>query len=141
MTYVKDLMESGMANISGDASLSDAAQLMKQNNCGFLPVGSETDPMGVITDRDIVLRALSEGKDPSKEKVRDYMTGNICTVPDSSRLEEAANIMRENHVSRLIVTDENGTPCGVLSFGRILRSDEDRTEAGSVVEIATGKAA
>ncbi|MGM0422598.1 MAG: CBS domain-containing protein [Pseudomonadota bacterium] len=141
MTQVKDLMESGMESISADATLQEAATKMKDVNCGFLPVGTADQPEGIITDRDIVIRAIAEGHNPSTERVRDYMTANICSVEDSETIEDAANKMHENHVSRLVVKDTDGKLCGVLTFGRILRQDRDQNETKNVVNLVTGKVA
>lgn len=141
MTQVKDLMESGMESISADATLQEAATKMKDVNCGFLPVGTADQPEGIITDRDIVIRAIAEGYNPSTERVRDYMTANICSVEDSETIEDAANKMHENHVSRLVVKDTDGKLCGVLTFGRILRQDRDQNETKNVVNLVTGKVA
>ncbi len=141
MTCVKDLMEYEMELISPDASLQEAALKMKDVDCGFLPVGRDKMPEGIITDRDIVVRAIAAGKDPVKEKVAQYMTKDVCACQEGDTLEQAAKVMRENNVSRLIVMSGSGTVCGVLTFGRILRTASDKEETSNVVEKATGRAA
>lgn len=138
---VKDLMESEAVMIRPDATLQEAAAKMKEAGCGFLPVGTAESPQGIITDRDIVIRAVAEGKDPSREKVRDYMTTDVCVCRESDTLEGAAKTMGDNSVSRLVVEDNNGKMCGVLTFGRLIRSNNNKDETSNVVEQATGKAA
>ena len=138
---VKDLMESNAVLIDPGATLAEAARKMKDIDCGFLPVGSGDSPEGIITDRDIVIRAIAEGRDPGRERVRDYMTAEICACRESDTLEGAAKAMNENSVSRLVVEDNAGKICGVLTFGRIIRSNDDKAETSNVVEQATGKAA
>lgn len=138
---VRELMETEMEWISPDATLEEAAQKMKERGCGFLPVGDENAPEGIITDRDIVIRAIAEGKDPTGEKVRDCMTDDVCSCEENDTLEDAAKIMGENRVSRLVVKDEEGKMCGVLTFGRIIRSDTSSQETSTVVEKATRRAA
>ena len=142
-TYVKDLMESALEQISPDATLQEAAQKMKQVDCGFLPVGEGKGdaPQGIITDRDIIIRAIAAGKDPKTEKVSSYMTKDCHTCKDSDSLEDAARMMNENSVSRLVVRDGKDEICGVLSFGRMLRSCENREETSSFVQQVAGQAA
>lgn len=139
-TQVKDLMESKSVMISPDATLVEAARMMKQEDCGFLPVGSAERPEGIITDRDIVIRAISEGKDPTSTFVRDCMTSDVCSCLEKDSLEEAARIMNENNVSRLVVATEDGNICGILTFGRIIRSNDNEKETSKVVQCATGNA-
>lgn len=141
MTCVKDLMECEMKFINPDSSLQEAALIMKDADCGFLPVGRNNMPEGIITDRDIVVRAVAEGKDLSREKVEYYMTNDVCVCQEGDTLEQAARLMRENNVSRLVVVSGNGKVSGVLTFGRILRTASNMEEANKVVEQATGKAA
>ena len=136
---VKEIAVSNPILINPDATLQEAAMKMKDMNCGFLPVGNGGEPEGIITDRDIVIRAISEGKNPVKEKVRDYMTPEVCSCSETDSLEDAANAMRENQVSRLVVKDEDGNVCGVLSFGHIIRSNDNSEEIMTVVSCATGK--
>lgn len=139
-TRVKDLMESNPETISPDATLEEAARKMKEIDCGFLPVGTDKESKGIITDRDIVIRAVAAGKDPRKEMVRDYMTNDICACVESDSLESAAKIMNENSISRLVVRNDQGAISGVLTFGRIIRSNDNKDETSNVVEQATGKA-
>ena len=140
-TKVRELMKSGLALISPDATLHEAARRMQEVNCGFLPVGSNDRPEGIITDRDIVVRAVSQGKNPVQEKVRNYMTTRIFGCREDDTLEEAAKIMNQNNVSRLIVKNSSGKTTGVLSFGRIIREDSNQEELGRVVCCATGRKA
>lgn len=138
---VRELMEADLELISPDATLEEAAQKMKEIGCGFLPVGNEDSPEGIITDRDIVVRAIADGKDPATEKVRDCMTDDVCSCKETDTLGDAAKVMGENRVSRLVVKDESGKMCGVLTFGRIIRSNTSSEETSSVVEKATNRAA
>jgi CBS domain-containing protein len=138
---VKDLMEPSLVMISPNATLEEAARKMKEADCGFLPVGAKNAPQGIITDRDIVVRAIADGSDPRSEKVRDYMTTTVCTVKETDTLEDAARVMQQHHVSRLVVENGAGKISGVLTFGRIIRANDDKRETSEVVEKATGKAA
>jgi signal-transduction protein with cAMP-binding, CBS, and nucleotidyltransferase domain len=138
-TRVKDLMQINPVIISPDFSLRQAAQEMEVVNCGMLPVGTADKIEGIITDRDIVLRAVAKGKDTNTEKVRDYMTPDVCSVCEDDATYRAADMMREKNVNRLMVSDEKGRPRGVLTFGRILRQDESMQEIAIVIECAVGQ--
>lgn len=141
MTRVKDLMESRPAMIAPDATVAEAARMMKNTACGFLPVGAAGDVQGVITDRDIVTRCLAEGENPEQQLVRDCMTGTVYDCSDADSLEDAARQMNDNSVGRLVVRAEDGKICGVLTFGRIIRNNDDKRETSDIVQWATGKAA
>jgi CBS domain-containing protein len=140
-TQVKDLMTSSPILIEPDATLKEAAQTMQDLDCGILPVGTEDKIEGIITDRDIVIRAVAEGKDASEEVVRDYMTREVHTCNEDDSLKEAADRMRNNQVSRLIVQDDGGKVCGIITFGSMLRKDESSDEVAEVIEHAYGKVA
>ena len=141
MSKVKDLMETRTVMVSPDATLAEAAKMMKEESCGFLPVGESNKAQGIITDRDIVVRCIADGKDPSQETVRDCMTANVCACSEKDSLEDAARMMNDNAISRLVVQTMDGDICGVLTFGRIIRSNDNERETSDVVQCATGKAA
>ncbi|MDE3060039.1 MAG: CBS domain-containing protein [Pseudomonadota bacterium] len=132
-------MKPDPAVISPDMSLQEAARKMAEIDCGVLPVGKGDDLEGIITDRDIVTRAVAKGKDVSREKVRDYMTEGVCYCSEDDSLADAAKSMQENQVARLMVKDDGGRTSGILSFGAILRKNDDSEEITEVVECATGK--
>jgi CBS domain-containing protein len=140
-TKVKELMCKNPDFIASDSSLREAAQKMESLDCGVLPVGEEESLEGVITDRDIVLRAVAKGKDTSKEKIKDCMTKDIFFCHPDDTLEDAATTMHENHVNRLLVKDDKGRICGILSFGAILRKEESLEGIQKALECTVGKKA
>src|SRR5688572_12909343 len=129
---VKELMTQNPAIISPESTLKEAAQKMEAVNCGILPVGSAGKPEGMITDRDIVIRAVAKGKDVNREKVKNFMTGGVwfCNAGDSA--EKAAKLMRSHKVNRLLVKDEKGEISGIITFGRLLREDDSMQEIGTI---------
>ena len=140
-SQVKNVMKYNPEIISPESTLKEAAQKMAKIGCGALPVAIKDTPMGMITDRDIVIRALAKGKDISSEKVRDHMTSDVFFCEAGDTLEDAAAQMHENHVSRLVVIDSGGRITGMLSFGSILRKHSDMDEISNIVGCATGKKA
>jgi CBS domain-containing protein len=140
-TRVKDLMTKDPVIVPPDCTLKEAAQKMESIDCGVLPVGTQEKLEGVITDRDIVIRAVAKGKDINKEKVRDYMTREVCSVKEGDTPDRAGDVMRENSISRVLVEDGSGKPCGILTFGRIIREDGSMEEIASVIQCAVGQKA
>jgi CBS domain-containing protein len=140
-TSVKSIMTSNLKCISPESTLREAAQMMESVDCGVLPVGSLEKPEGIITDRDIVMRAVAKGKDTNNEKVRDHMTKDVCCCSENDTLEQAGSKMRKNKVNRLLVEDSSGRVCGILTFGRILREEDSVSEIGCVIECAVGEKA
>ncbi|MFN7095281.1 MAG: CBS domain-containing protein [Burkholderiales bacterium] len=139
-TKVKDVMTAHPILVNPSITLQEAAKKMEEADCGMLPVGSEEKLEGIITDRDITIRAISKGKNPAQEKISDYMTkGEIYACNENATLQEAADIMHAHKISRLIVKNENDKVAGVLTFGAILRKDKDISEVADVVKHAVGK--
>jgi predicted transcriptional regulator len=138
-THVKELMTAQPTLISPDVTLQDAAKQMKKIDCGVLPVGTADRLEGVITDRDITIRAVAEGRDPTQAKVSQYMSDRVYTCNEDNNLQEAADIMAKHGISRLIVDNEDGKVTGILTFGCILRKDVDTYELSQVIKHATRK--
>lgn len=141
VTTVKELMTPHPEMISPNATLQQAAKKMEAVNCGALPVGTENGLKGIITDRDIVIRALAQGKAPAIEKVSSHMTEQVFGCSENDTLEDAAGKMQRHRVSRLVVRNREGRVTGILSFGGILRSDASPKEVAGVVKHACGLAA
>ena len=139
ISYVKDLMMTEPQFVAPTASLQEAAIFMESVNCGMLPVGTPKKVRGVITDRDIVTRAVSAGKNPMRELVADYMTGEVFACNENDTLTNAAEKMREHKVSRLLVRNHKGDVVGVLSFGGLLRQTAAAGDIAHVVERATSR--
>lgn len=135
---VKDVMTANPVLIEPDSTLQQAAEMMKFIECGMLPVGTHNEVEGVITDRDIVTRAIAKGENPAEARVVDYMTSRVCSCNEDDFLEDAAEKLRKFKVSRLLVKNHAGKVTGVLSLGLILRRDADPKEIAAIVKHATG---
>lgn len=117
---VKDYMTTEIAYATTCMTLQEASQRMKKWECGFLPVGSKEKIVGVITDRDIVIRAVSLGRDVSRELVGEYMTSPAISCSENDMLEDAMGKMHSHKINRLVVKDKTGKVSGVLSLGEYL---------------------
>ena len=138
-TNVKDVMTMHPIFVKPEATLQEAAKKMEDLDCRVLPVGKADNLERMITDRDIVIRAISKGKNPAKEKVGDFMSKQVYACREEDTLMEAADQMNVHHVNRLVVKDENGKVTGIVSFGCIIRKDSSADEILDVVEHARGK--
>jgi CBS domain-containing protein len=103
--------------VAADATLADAAREMKQDDVGAVLVRDNGSVSGILTDRDIVVRAIAEGRDPSSTKVSDVASRDVKTLTPDSSVEEAIKIVREQNVRRIPVVDDNGNPKGIVSIG------------------------
>jgi len=138
VTKVKEIMTPHPVLISPDATLEQAAKKMETIDCGALPVGTENELSGMITDRDIVVRALAHGKNPAKEKVSSCMTNEVYSCDENDSLELAAEAMHKYKVSRLVVKDKNGKVSGILSFGTLFRNEADPREITEIIKHCSG---
>ena len=132
--YLRDVMTKGVAEISPTASLTEAAEKMRTLDVGALPVCDGGDHLlGMVTDRDIVVRGLADGCDPRRTKVADVMTpGAIyCFLDDD--ITDAAKLMEQKQVRRLIVMNHDGHPVGVVSLGDLARTHQEKL-TGEILE-------
>ncbi|MEU6916636.1 CBS domain-containing protein [Streptomyces olindensis] len=120
---VKDVMTPGVVAVRPDASLVEAAQLMRTQNIGDVVVADGQDVIGVLTDRDITVRAVADGADPMSVSVRAVCTPDPVTVTPDDPVAAAVTLMREHAVRRLPVV-ENGLPVGIVSLGDVAEAED-----------------
>jgi CBS domain-containing protein len=121
---VRDVMTRDPLQISADKTIAGAARLMRDEDIGDLIVSDGSRVLGVVTDRDIVVRAVAEGLDPTRETVDTVFSGGASTVSSDAPIEEAVRMMRENAVRRLPVVDGEQL-VGVVSLGDLaMKRDE-----------------
>jgi CBS domain-containing protein len=113
---IRDVMTSDPHTVAVDATLQDAAREMKRDDIGAVLVEEGGSVAGILTDRDIVVRAIAEGRDPSSTRVGDVATRDVKTLSPDSTVEDAIKIVREQHVRRIPVVQE-GRPAGIVSIG------------------------
>lgn len=116
---LKDIMTRSVEIIGADASLVDAARKMEEKGVGFLPVVDDGRVVGVITDRDITIRAVARGLDPEQTSVEETMTNRIVSMPEITNVEDATELMEQRRVRRLIITNESEGLSGVVSLDKL----------------------
>jgi CBS domain-containing protein len=126
---VQQLMTPSVKTIDSTATVLDAAEMMRDEDIGALPVADAGRPIGMLTDRDIVVRALADYRDPTQTRVRDIITPRLSTVYQDQDVAEAADVMARDQVRRLLVLDREQRPVGVLSLGDIGKQSEQGARA------------
>lgn len=114
---VNEVMTRGVQCVNPDTTLQEAASKMKEMDIGPLPVCENGRLVGMITDRDITVRSVSEGNDPWTDKVRDSMTRAIIYCYEDDDVAVAARLMKENQVRRLVALDRDKRLTGIVSLG------------------------
>ena len=116
MQQLKDLMSRDVKVVSPDTTIGQAAREMRDGDFGLMPVGEDDRMIGTISDRDIAIRAVAEGKD-AYTKVRDVMSEGVAWVYEDETVEQAAMIMSERQVRRLPVVDRDKRLVGIVALG------------------------
>lgn len=121
---VRSAMTGDPHNVTTESTIREVAEAMRDKAVGFIPVCDDGMLVGVITDRDIVLRCLADGHgSPLQELVSHCMTADVVTIGEDAELEEAASLMAEREVRRLPVV-KDGMLVGVLSHGNVVQATE-----------------
>lgn len=144
MPQIKDVMTPQCEWIAPEKNANDAAQIMKNNDFGFLPVGENDKLIGMVTDRDIAMRVVAEAKDPAATQVRDIMTPKTYYCYDDMDVEEVCNNMGEIQVRRLPVVNRDKRLVGVVSLGDLAqeasRPNVGQTQQQITKQVANNKA-
>ncbi|GAE88908.1 CBS domain-containing protein [Acetivibrio straminisolvens] len=128
---VKDKMTKAVAYVSPQTSVVEAAQLMQKHNVGSIPVYDQ-GVVGIVTDRDIVVRNVAHGKIPKDTKVQDVMTSQVTTVSPEMDVDEATKLMANQQIRRVPVV-ENNQIVGILSLGDIAADTRFEMEASEAL--------
>jgi len=131
---VKEIMTPKPECVSPEDSLQDAARKMRNLDVGPLPVCDNDRLAGMITDRDIVINAVAEGRNPQTTKVREAMTGDVIYCFDDQDTEEAARTMEERQVRRLVVLNRDKRMVGIVSLGDLATGTGDKRKSGEVLQ-------
>ena len=129
---ISEIMTKNVVSLSVDDTAEHAAQLMKEYNIGAIPVNTEDKVVGIVTDRDIILRCVAEGKDIKTQKVRGIMTSNPVLGDENINVDDAARIMSERQIRRLPITSNNQL-VGMVSLGDLAVEPKLHDEAGEAL--------
>ena len=130
---IRDVMTSNPCSIDADKSVAYAAKMMRDEDVGLAPIVEGDKLIGMLTDRDIAIRVVAEGKDPDQVKVREVASKQVVTIDPQQDLDEALRIMAMHQVRRLPVVEEDGKLVGVVAQADVAREGDD-TKTGALVE-------
>lgn len=131
---IKDVMTKSVETVRPDQTLQEAATRMKSLDVGPMPVCDNDRLVGMLTDRDIVVRAAAEGKDVRTTKVRDAMTADVVVCGEDDDVKDAAQKMKDRQIRRLVVVDGQKRVAGIVSLGDIAVDTSDEKMSGRVLE-------
>ena len=126
---VKSSMHKGVEWVPPDTPVKILANIMREQDIGAIPIGENDRVIGMVTDRDVTVRALANGTDVSALTAKDIMTNGIVWCRDGDDVSHAANIMQSKQIRRLPVIDKNKRMVGILSLGDLSHAATDRTAA------------
>ena len=130
---VQDVMTSNPCTIDAEKPVAYAAKMMQQENVGIAPIVEGDRLVGTLTDRDIVMRVVAEGKDPQTISVREVASTAPVTVDPQQDLDEALRLMATHQVRRLPVVEEDGRVVGVLAQADVAEEAKNK-KTGELVE-------
>ena len=130
---VSQAMTPDVVSVPPDTTLMEAARLMKGLDVGPLPVRDDGRLIGVVTDRDITVRATAEGRDPLTTEVREVMTPNVVYCRQDEDVREVAKLMQDAQLRRLLVVDGEMRLVGIVSLGDLVLHSGDDKLAGKTL--------
>jgi CBS domain-containing protein len=136
MGRIQELMTVKPRTVKTGDSIVDAAKLMRGEDAGIAPIVDGDRLVGVVTDRDIAIRVVAEGKDPSTTKVEEIASGNLVTVEPGQDLDDALRLMAQHQVRRLPVVDD-GKLVGIVAQADVAKHADAKRTGKVVEEIST----
>jgi CBS domain-containing protein len=130
---VREVMTSKLCSIDTDKTVTYAAKMMRDEDVGLAPIVEGDRLVGVLTDRDIAVRVVAEGRDPEQVKVTDVASRDLVTLDPQQDLDEALRLMARHQVRRLPVVEEDGRLVGVVAQADVAQQGDD-ARTGEVVE-------
>ena len=131
---VRDVMTPNPECVTERDGIDKAARIMKEQDTGVVPVVDGKKVIGLITDRDIVVRGIAEGKDLKNCKVNELMTKHVRTVREDAGVNEVLDLMSSAEIRRIPVTNGNGELVGIVSMGDVATHSNQDGKVGKTIE-------
>ena len=136
--HVRDVMTPNPATVSDSDSIRDVARIMKDQDTGVVPVCDNGKKIiGLVTDRDIVVRLIADGKDPMNARVNEVMTKSVRKVHEDATVDDVLSLMSNSEIRRVPVVNKNDELVGIVSIGDI--SDETRKAGEALNDISEAR--
>jgi CBS domain-containing protein len=130
---IREVMTDNPRTVTADSTVAEAARVMRDEDAGIVPVVEGERLTGVVTDRDITIQVVADGKDPQSTKVSEVASTSLVTVDPQQDLDEALRLMAQHQVRRLPVTEEDGRLVGIVAQADVARHAKAK-QTGEVVE-------
>jgi CBS domain-containing protein len=131
---IKNIMTADVKVVRPDMPLVEAARRMRDLDIGLMPVADNNQLLGILTDRDITIRAVAQARDPLSTPVRDVMTTDMVFCYDDQDVSEAARVMQEKQIRRLLIRDHTMHLVGVVSLGDLSVKGGEQKVSSAVLE-------
>lgn len=131
---VAEVMTEKLCTIDAEKSVAYAAKMMRDEDVGLAPIVEGDRLVGTLTDRDIAVRVVAEGRDPEATKAREVASTDIVTVEPTQNLDEALRLMAQHQVRRIPVVEDGGRLVGIVAQADVARRQSDDRKTGEVVE-------
>ncbi|GII22242.1 oxidoreductase [Planosporangium mesophilum] len=132
MQTVADVMTARVVTLPRDTTLAEAARTMREEDIGDIVVAGGDGTAGLVTDRDIVVRAVAEGRDPASTTIGEILTQDLVTVRPEDTVQSAALLMRDYAVRRVLVCDEEQNLVGIVSIGDLAEEIDPESVLGGI---------
>jgi len=132
--HIRDVMTPNPVTVSEKDSIREVARIMAREDTGVVPVVDGKKVIGMITDRDIVVRLVAEGKDPSSARVNEAMTKNVRSIQEDSTVGDALQVMSGAQIKRVPVVNSKNEIVGIVSMGDIATESNETGKVGKTVE-------
>ena len=133
----REIMTANPRTVTPDMNLPDVARLMQSEDVGIVPVvdaGGSRQLVGVVTDRDIALRVVGEGRDPNSVRVSDVMSTNVRTCREDDSVDDVMKIMGADQVRRVPIVDERGSLVGIVAQADVVLEGKSDKKAERTIE-------
>jgi CBS domain-containing protein len=128
---IREVMTGDPVCVEPDTSAADAARKMRETDSGAILVTEEGHLRGLVTDRDIVVRAIADGRDPARVRVREICSADLEALTPDDDVDRAVKLMRERHVRRIPIV-EGDRPVGIVSIGDLALARQERSALADI---------
>jgi len=128
---IRNVMSKNVLKLPGTATIADAARTMRDSNVGAVIIEDQGKPCGLVTDRDIVVRAIAQDRDPKNTKLSDACSKTLVSLAPDDDTDRAVEVMRERSVRRVPVV-ENGKVVGIVSLGDLAIERDRKSVLGTI---------
>jgi CBS domain-containing protein len=136
MQTVREVMTARVVTLPRETNLVEAARTMREQDIGDIVVSDGAGPAGLVTDRDIVVRAVAERRDPESTTIGEILTPNLVTVRPDDTVQSAALLMRDQAVRRVLVCEEDERLVGIVSIGDLAEEIDPESVLGGISRAA-----